>query len=243
MSTHSHTIHFAHCLGFISFLVVTLLLCITPATTGAESITAPSVITIYIDGSIPPNGTIVKISAIPAPTATPHVLPPVAVQPFTTSAIGAFPSVQGPLPLPTQSAWFPQNISSCIMCYGQFQTLSRCNVIANSGVFPVTPNTTYADLMPFLKCICSYKALSMYPYCIDCFNQTQQLNQLNVLQAYHLENYQEAFRQLCGATVNGNRIPGSAVAIHMWPRASRLYFPFAQLSLAVTASIASFYFS
>jgi len=87
-----------------------------------------------------------------------------------------------------------------------FSTLSRCNVIANTNTFPVTANTTYESLLPFLKCICTFKALEAYPYCIDCFQKTQQLNQLNVLQAYHLENYVDAFHQLCGVTYNGNKV-------------------------------------
>ncbi|KAF9976588.1 hypothetical protein BGZ73_008259 [Actinomortierella ambigua] len=186
---------------------------ITAANTG-PTITAPppSIITIVINGSIPVNGTLINITALPTPTATTtaFVLPPVPVQPFTTQGVGPFPTAHGPLPLPTTPAWFPQNISSCTMCYGHFQTLSRCNAIANSGMFPVTSNTTYADLLPFLKCICTYKVLDTYPFCIDCLNRTQQLNQLNVLQAFHLESYQDAFHQLCGATHNGNRLPGAA---------------------------------
>ncbi|KAF9361449.1 hypothetical protein BGX26_003193 [Mortierella sp. AD094] len=104
-------------------------------------------------------------------------------------APGGFPvGAATPLPLPTTPALFPQNISTCSTCYGMFPTLSRCN------------------------CICTYKALDAYPYCIDCFTKTQQLNQLNVLQANHLENYVDAFRQLCGATYNGNKVPVSGTA-------------------------------
>ncbi|KAK3828452.1 MAG: hypothetical protein J3Q66DRAFT_13399 [Benniella sp.] len=112
-----------------------------------------------------------------------------------------------PLPLPTAPALFPQNISSCSTCYVMFPTLSRCNVIANSDTFPITANTTHQSLLPFLKCICTYKALDKYLYCIDCLTRTQQLGQLNVLQANHLENYVDAFRQMCGATYNGNKAP------------------------------------
>ncbi|KAG0372650.1 hypothetical protein BGX24_012760 [Mortierella sp. AD032] len=64
--------------------------------------------------------------------------------------------------------------------------------------------------MPFLQCICTFKALDAYPYCVDCFAKTQQPTQLNVLQANHLINYIDAFRQLCGVTHNGNRIPGNS---------------------------------
>ncbi|KAF9955753.1 hypothetical protein BGZ72_003434 [Mortierella alpina] len=88
-----------------------------------------------------------------------------------------------------------------------FPTLSRCNVIANTNTFPVTANTTHESLLPFLKCICTRKALDTYPYCLDCLTKTRQLDQLNVLQANHLENYSDAFHQLCGATFNGNKDP------------------------------------
>lgn len=88
-----------------------------------------------------------------------------------------------------------------------FPTLSRCNVIVNTEGVAITSNTTYESLMPFLKCICTFKALDAYPYCIDCFTKTQQQGQLNVLQAIHLNNYVDAFRQLCGATFNGNKVP------------------------------------
>ncbi|KAF9939566.1 hypothetical protein BGZ75_006172 [Mortierella antarctica] len=93
-----------------------------------------------------------------------------------------------------------------------FPTLSRCNVIANTNTFPVTANTTYESLLPFLKCICTRKALDTYPYCLDCFTKTRQLDQLNVLQANHLDNYSDAFRQLCGVTYNGNRDPSKSRA-------------------------------
>ncbi|KAG0039910.1 hypothetical protein BGZ82_006167 [Podila clonocystis] len=147
----------------------------------------------------------------PAPTAPP---PPIPVQPYTTLGPGVFPiAPAAPLPLPTTPALFPQNISTCSTCYGMFSTLSRCNVIANTNTFPITPNTTYASLLPFLKCICTYKALDAYPYCIDCFTKTQQLTQLNVLQANHLENYMDAFYQLCGVTYNGNKVPDSATRL------------------------------
>ncbi|KAG0097598.1 hypothetical protein BGZ93_002387 [Podila epicladia] len=146
-----------------------------------------------------------------APTAPP---PPIPVQPYTTLGPGVFPiAPAAPLPLPTTPALFPQNISTCSTCYGMFSTLSRCNVIANTNTFPITPNTTYASLLPFLKCICTYKALDAYPYCIDCFAKTQQLAQLNVLQANHLENYMDAFHQLCGVTYNGNKVPDSATRL------------------------------
>ncbi|KAG0278724.1 hypothetical protein BGZ95_003313 [Linnemannia exigua] len=142
---------------------------------------------------------------------TTTVPPPVPVQPYTTWAPGAGPiPVATPLPLPTSPALFPQNISTCSTCYGMFPTLSRCNVVANTNTFPITPNTTYATLTPFLQCICTFKALDAYPYCVDCFAKTQQPTQLNVLQANHLINYIDAFRQLCGVTHNGNRIPGSS---------------------------------
>ncbi|KAG0333788.1 hypothetical protein BG000_008877 [Podila horticola] len=146
----------------------------------------------------------------PAPTIPP---PPVPVQPYTTLGPGVFPTSAAPLPLPTTPALFPQNISTCSTCYGMFSTLSRCNVIANTNTFPITPNTTYASLLPFLKCICTYKALDAYPYCIDCFAKTQQLAQLNVLQANHLENYMDAIHQLCGVTYNGNKVPDSATRL------------------------------
>ncbi|KAF9099155.1 hypothetical protein BGX23_003748 [Mortierella sp. AD031] len=150
------------------------------------------------------------ITTPPVPTITTTIPPPVPVQPYTTWAPGAdqIPAAS-PLPLPTSPALFPQNISTCSMCYGMFPTLSRCNVIANTNTFPITPNTTYASLMPFLQCICTFKALDAYPYCVDCFAKTQQASQLNVLQANHLINYIDAFRQLCGVTYNGNKIPGS----------------------------------
>ncbi|KAG0305347.1 hypothetical protein BGZ97_001141 [Linnemannia gamsii] len=145
---------------------------------------------------------------IPTTTTIP---PPVPVQPYTTWAPGSGPlPAASPLPLPTSPALFPQNISTCSTCYGMFPTLSRCNVVANSNTFPITPNTTYATLMPFLQCICTFKALDAYPYCVDCFAKTQQPTQLNVLQANHLINYIDAFRQLCGVTYNGNKIPGSS---------------------------------
>ncbi|KAF9156733.1 hypothetical protein BG015_002092 [Linnemannia schmuckeri] len=148
------------------------------------------------------------------PTATmttTTIPPPVPIQPYTTWAPGSGPiPVASPLPLPTSPALFPQNISTCSTCYGMFPTLSRCNVVANSNTFPITPNTTYATLMPFLQCICTFKALDAYPYCVDCFAKTQQPTQLNVLQANHLINYIDAFRQLCGVTYNGNRIPGNS---------------------------------
>ena len=144
-------------------------------------------------------------------TTTTTIPPPVPVQPYTTWAPGSGPMpVATPLPLPTSPAMFPQNISTCSTCYGMFPTLSRCNVIANSNTFPITPNSTYATLMPFLQCICTFKALDAYPYCVDCFTKTQQPTQLNVLQANHLINYIDAFRQLCGVTYNGNKIPGSS---------------------------------
>ncbi|KAF9433928.1 hypothetical protein BGZ76_008800 [Entomortierella beljakovae] len=93
----------------------------------------------------------------PSPTVPP---PPIPVQPYTVMAPGGFPVGAGtPLPLPTTPALFPQNISTCSTCYGMFPTLSRCNVIANSDTFPITPNTTYQSLLPFLKCICTFKAL------------------------------------------------------------------------------------
>ena len=146
-----------------------------------------------------------------APTTPP---PPIPVQPYTTPAPGVFPiTPAAPLPLPTTPALFPQNISTCSTCYGMFPTLSRCNVIANTDTFPITPNSTYASLLPFLKCICTYKVLDAYPYCIDCFTKTQQLAQLNVLQANHLENYMDAIHQLCGVTYNGNKVPDSAVRL------------------------------
>ncbi|KAF9299463.1 hypothetical protein BGZ74_008907 [Mortierella antarctica] len=147
----------------------------------------------------------------PAPTTPP---PPIPVQPYTTLGPGVVPLTPAdPLPLPTTPALFPQNISTCSTCYGMFSTLSRCNVIANTNTFPITPNTTYASLLPFLKCICTYKALDAYPYCIDCFAKTQQLAQLNVLQANHLENYMDAIHQLCGVTYNGNKVPDSATRL------------------------------
>ncbi|KAF9929364.1 AMP deaminase [Linnemannia zychae] len=146
-----------------------------------------------------------------ATTTTTTIPPPVPVQPYTTWAPGSGPiPVATPLPLPTSPAMFPQNISTCSTCYGMFPTLSRCNVVANTNTFPITPNTTYATLMPFLQCICTFKALDAYPYCVDCFARTQQPTQLNVLQANHLINYIDAFRQLCGVTYNGNKIPGSS---------------------------------
>ncbi|KAF9175633.1 hypothetical protein BGX20_002960 [Mortierella sp. AD010] len=148
----------------------------------------------------------------PAPTTPP---PPVPLQPYTTMVPSGSPVGAGtPLLLPTTPALFPQNVSTCSTCYDMFPTLSRCNVIANTGTFPIMPNTTYQSLLPFLKCICTYKALDVYPYCIDCFTKTQQLNQLNVLQANHLENYVDAFRQLCGVTYNGNKVPVSGTAKH-----------------------------
>ncbi|KAF8949536.1 hypothetical protein BGZ52_005693 [Haplosporangium bisporale] len=147
----------------------------------------------------------------PAPTTPP---PPIPVQPYTTLGPGVFPiTPAAPLPLPTTPALFPQNISSCSTCYGMFPTLSRCNVIANTNTFPITPNTTYESLLPFLKCICTYKVLDAYPYCIDCFTKTQQLAQLNVLQANHLENYMDAIHQLCGVTYNGNKASDSAMRL------------------------------
>ncbi|KAF9160427.1 hypothetical protein DFQ26_005529 [Actinomortierella ambigua] len=221
-----------------------------PGTTHTVTAPPPAIITIYINGSIPLNGTLINITAPPMlpPTTTSYVLPPVPVQPFTTQGVGAFPTPSGPLPLPTTPAWFPQNISSCTMCYGQFQTLSRCNALANEGLFPVTTNTTYAELMPFLKCICTYKALDMYPYCIDCLSRTQQLNQLNVLQAYHLESYQDAFHQLCGSTFNGNKIPGSSGAVSTKLLLSRhgivgrWVLPLMQLVLGGAVAMISFVF-
>ncbi|GJJ69651.1 hypothetical protein EMPS_01999 [Entomortierella parvispora] len=155
----------------------------------------------------------------PAPTTPP---PPIPVQPYMTMGPNTYQApVTGPLPLPTTPALFPQNISTCSTCYGMFSTLSRCNVIANTNTFPVTANTTYESLLPFLKCICTYKALEVYPYCIDCFQKTQQLNQLNVLQAYHLENYVDAFHQLCGVTYNGNKVAINAASA-LVPSASRI---------------------
>ncbi|KAF9911025.1 hypothetical protein EC991_004897 [Linnemannia zychae] len=146
-----------------------------------------------------------------AVVTTTTIPPPVPVLPYTTLAPGGGPMpIATPLPLPTSPALFPQNISTCSTCYGMFPTLSRCNVVANTNTFPITPNTTYATLMPFLQCICTFKALDAYPYCVDCFAKTQQPTQLNVLQANHLINYIDAFRQLCGVTYNGNKIPGSS---------------------------------
>ncbi|KAG0293241.1 hypothetical protein BGZ96_003121 [Linnemannia gamsii] len=159
------------------------------------------------DSTAANNGTLAPV----ATTATTTIPPPVPVQPYTTLAPGSGPlPVASPLPLPTSPALFPQNISTCSTCYGMFPTLSRCNVVANSNTFPITPNTTYATLMPFLQCICTFKALDAYPYCVDCFAKTQQPTQLNVLQANHLINYIDAFRQLCGVTYNGNKLPGSS---------------------------------
>ncbi|KAF9127772.1 hypothetical protein BGW39_005632 [Mortierella sp. 14UC] len=171
---------------------------------------APKPTATLSDGKNP--GTANNNTNAPAPvTITTTIPPPVPVQPYTTLALGGGPiQVATPLPLPTSPALFPQNISTCSTCYGMFPTLSRCNVVANTNTFPITPNTTYATLMPFLQCICTFKALDAYPYCVDCFAKTQQPSQLNVLQANHLINYIDAFRQLCGVTYNGNRIPGNS---------------------------------
>ncbi|KAF9428421.1 hypothetical protein BGZ94_002440 [Podila epigama] len=155
-------------------------------------------------------------SSSTAPSASSTPGPPIPIAPFTSQVEGgASPAMTGPLILPTTPAMFPQNITSCSTCYGMFSTLSRCNVVANTNTFPITTNTTYKSLMPFLKCICTYKALNTYPYCVDCFAKTQQPTQLNVLQANHLENYMDAFHQLCGVTYNGNRIPGSSAGLFL----------------------------
>ncbi|KAI8363342.1 hypothetical protein B0O80DRAFT_421089 [Mortierella sp. GBAus27b] len=156
------------------------------------------------DGSKTSGG---STTAPPAPSSAPTTPPlPASIQPYTTMASEAAPApVVTPLPLPTAPAMFPQNVSSCSTCYGMFPTLSRCNVIANTDTFPITASTTIPSLLPFLKCICTYKALDAYPYCIDCFTKTKQPDQLNVLQANHLENYMDALQQMCGATYNGNK--------------------------------------
>ncbi|KAI1296081.1 hypothetical protein EDD11_007590 [Mortierella claussenii] len=156
-------------------------------------------------GSTDPSSSNATASTNAPPLSSP---PPVIVQPYTTMAPGGFPvSPTTPLPLPATPAVFPQNILTCSTCYGMFPTLSRCNVIANTDTFPILPNTTYQSLLPFLKCVCTFKALEAYPYCLDCFQKTQQPDQLNVLRANHLENYMDAFRQLCGITYNGNKAP------------------------------------
>ncbi|KAF9291323.1 hypothetical protein BGZ68_004411 [Mortierella alpina] len=146
----------------------------------------------------------------PSPPSPSTPRPP--LQPYTTDPAAPAVAFVGPLPLPTTPATFPQNISTCSTCYSMFPTLSRCNVIANTNTFPVTANTTYESLLPFLKCICTRKALDTYPYCLDCLTKTRQLDQLNVLQANHLENYSDAFHQLCGVTYNGNRDPSKSRA-------------------------------
>ncbi|KAF9585855.1 hypothetical protein BGW38_000411 [Lunasporangiospora selenospora] len=181
---------------------------IPPAQPTSNGGLKPTGTTTVEDPSKPANGTSSPTTTAPPPPMPTTPPPPVPVQPFTTIGFGPYPvPVASPLPLPTTPALFPQNISSCSICYGMFPTLSRCNVIANQDTYPITPNSTYESLLPYLKCICTYKALDAYPYCIDCFTKTQQLNQLNVLQANHLENYVDAFRQMCGATFNGNKIP------------------------------------
>ncbi|CAO3575083.1 unnamed protein product [Mortierella alpina] len=162
--------------------------------------------------SSPGNAPITSIAPssppLPPPPPPSSSSPPPPLQPYTGTEPAA-PAVAfvGPLPLPTTPATFPQNISTCSTCYSMFPTLSRCNVIANTNTFPITTNTTYESLLPFLKCICTLKALDTYPYCLDCFVKTRQLDQLNVLQANHLDNYADAFHQLCGVTYNGNRDP------------------------------------
>ncbi|KAG0317863.1 hypothetical protein BGZ99_006055 [Dissophora globulifera] len=176
----------------------------------------------------------------PVPTTPP---PPIVIQPYTTTTSGVAVvvpvSATGPLPMPSTPATFPQNISTCSTCYPMFPTLSRCNVIGNSDTFPITPNSTYVSLLPFLKCICTYKALDAYPYCIDCFTKTQQLSQLNVLQANHIENYVDAFRQLCGVTYNGNKVPNGASRApgSGWERGNVAAMGLAGLAAALVMSI------
>ncbi|KAG0206079.1 AMP deaminase [Mortierella sp. GBA30] len=201
-------------LSFLTLLIVALFcaLCIVPSLVQGQNIDSGD----SSDGnnvkratsSASMDGTTMTTTIAPSAPA-----PPVLVQPYGTTVPGpATAPFAGPLQLPTTPAVFPPNVSTCSTCYGMFNTLSRCNVIANTGTFPITANTTYESLLPFLRCICTFKALDTYPYCVDCFTKTHQPDQLNVLQANHLDNYSDAFQQLCGATYNGNKVPSASQA-------------------------------
>ncbi|KAF9194526.1 AMP deaminase [Haplosporangium sp. Z 767] len=227
--------------GFLTILfptvIVLLLLAVLPSTTthgqiynGGNIVAAPGAPNTVTSDTMPavspgPDETTKPVPSstappLPAPPAPPAPLPPIA--PYTaTPHSDSSAQAAGQLPLPTTPADFPQNIPSCSTCYGMYPTLSRCNVIANTNTFPITNNTTHESLLPFLKCICTFKALDTYPDCVDCFKRTQQTIQLNVLRAYHLSNYMDAFQQLCGATFNGNKAPNASSA-HPEPQTANL---------------------
>ncbi|KAJ3526860.1 hypothetical protein NM688_g8208 [Phlebia brevispora] len=116
---------------------------------------------------------------------------------------------------------FPAQPPSCPICAQNYSSISSCAqaapVMANFSMIIFNPGA-FIDV---IKCACTDTFQSVYPQCVDCFEQTNQTAYLNTSQA-NLPSVLSGMQSICAiastllggvATADGEVTPTSSLAV------------------------------
>jgi len=126
----------------------------------------------------------------------------------STPSVLAYPSPPSSRPLwvvarQTQQPYFPDTPASCPICAQGYPSINSCaqasTVLANVTSVLFNPG----GFIDVIKCSCTDTFQSVFPQCVDCFEQT---NQTDVLDTPNLPSLVNSIREVCAfaSSILGN---------------------------------------